>query len=223
MPHSQSIAYPYNIKFSWGGTLAEGLEIWSCGLSLAINPDPGVLFPQWTNFKTNFSGYVSAVETFITTNDANVPTGVQLGWVKGALIDTDGTYLDEPIEAPATGSGTESGGYLPQGALVYTLVSSRWKDPGRYNRFYLPTAAPTGASGWRLSETQAQDAADAGAAFVDSLNLIGGTGFPTVSVLSPAGSGWSLPVEEVRVGRIIDTQRRRRNAIAEDYQTSPIA
>lgn len=214
-------AYPF-IKFSWGGTLADGLEIWSCGLSMVIDPLPGSPFPQWDTFKSNFASYVSAVETFITTADANVPTGVQLGWVKGALIDTDGTYMDEPVESPATASGTQSGGYLPQGALVYTLVSARWKDPGRYNRFYLPTAAPTGTTAWRLSEIEAQDAADAGAAFIDSLNLIGGTGFPVVSVLSPAGSGWSYAVEEVRVGRIIDTQRRRRNAIAEDYHTSPV-
>ena len=215
-------AYPY-IKFSWGGTLADGLEIWSCGLSLFIGSDPGQVFSQWNTFKSNFSGYVSAVEAFITEPDANVPTGVQLGWVKGALIDTDGTYMDEPIESPATASGTQTGGYLPQGALVYTLVSDRWKDPGRYNRFYLPTAAPTGATAWRLSENNAQDAADAGAVFINALNAVSGNPLPSVDVLSPAGSGWTHVVEEVRVGRLIDTQRRRRNAISEDYQTAPVA
>lgn len=211
-----------HVKLSFGGTLADGLEIWSCGLALQFISSPGGELATFNSWQSDFPAYVTAIEDFVSRADSKVPTGVQLTWVKAALIDTDGTYMTEPIEAPATASGGESGGYLPQGALVYTLVSSRWKDPGRYNRFYLPTAAPTGATGWRLLENEAEDAAASAKLFIETLNTISTTTDTIVSVVSPVGTGWGLTVQEVRVGRLIDTQRRRRNAIQEDYKTELI-
>lgn len=210
------------IKLSFGGTMADGLEIWSCGLSLSFQITPPSYTAEFTAWQEDFGSYVSAVENFVSRADSKVPTGVQLTWVKAALIGTDGTYLMEPIEAPATANGGETGGYIPQGALVYTLVSSRWKDPGRYNRFYLPTAVPTGTTGWRLTTNEANDAAASAKLFIETLNAIGTLTNSTTVVASPVGSGWALDVQEVRVGRLIDTQRRRRNAIAEDYSSETI-
>lgn len=208
------------IKFSFGGSLADGLEIWSCGLTMDFVGGEGYEMDLFTDWQEDFDLFVTAVENFISEPDARVPTGVQLTWVKAALVGTDGAYLMEPVEAPASASGGDAGGYLPQGALVYTLVSSRWKDPGRYNRFYLPTSTPTSTTGWRLTEAQADDAAGACHAFLDALDGLGSVA-SLVVVASPVGAGHNNSVEEIRVGRLIDTQRRRRNAIAEDYSVVP--
>ena len=207
------------IKLSFGGTLADGLEIWSCGLTMDVVDVPGNEMANFLLWQEDFPAYVTIIENFVSNPDARVPTGVNLTWVKAALVDTDGAYMMEPIEAPASASGGDAGGYLPQGALVYTLVSDRWKDPGRYNRFYLPTSTPTSTTGWRLTEAQALDAAEACKSFIEQLDITGTQASSIVVVASPVGSGHMRGVYDIRVGRLIDTQRRRRNAIAEDYQT----
>lgn len=210
------------IKLSFGGTMADGLEIWSCGLTMAWIQEPTNYPVGFQDWQQDFPAYVAAIESFVSNPDSRVPSGVQLTWVKAALIDVDGSYMTAPIESPAVAVGGDSGGYIPQGALVYTLVSLKWKDPGRYNRFYLPTSVPTASTGWRLTEAQADAAAAACGLFINALDTIGNNSSTTPVVASPVGTGTTIIISEVRVGRLIDTQRRRRNAIAEDYSTVPI-
>jgi hypothetical protein len=59
------------------------------------------------------------------------------------------------------------------------------------------------------------------AAFKTLLNAIGSSGVGTPAVFSQGGKNGAAPVTETvtgcRVGRVMDTQRRRRNKIVESY------
>jgi hypothetical protein len=55
------------------------------------------------------------------------------------------------------------------------------------------------------------------------IGAINGAGAGPVSVGSSLGAGSLLPVNGIRLGKVVDTQRRRRNAIAEEYVSAPLA
>lgn len=221
---------PYTERFyklSFGGSLAGGEEIWTTSISLNDGyygelPETslaiaGALLPN----------YATEISNFMLDSRARIPRDAKLGWVKIALIGTDGKYMLAPMEIPTTGQGEDTGGYVPQAALVFTSVSDRWKDPGRYNRNYFPTAAPDGLDSYNLTVNQAQDAADAFAEFLVAIDdvsfeVASGTNRLTPFVISSAGAGSSQQITSVRVGRVLDTQRRRRNSLAEDYQSTTV-
>lgn len=214
------------VRLTFGGTLADDQEIWSCNLHIANTGET-------THTPTEFFDLVSAVlpdlgselETYVSSTNALVPSGVKLNYVKIALIGTDGLYMGAPYEIPLDAIGHASGGYLPQGALTNTMYSSKYKDPGKYNRFYLPIAAPTGAGEYKLSSGLQSAYAENLWGFVTALNdaLIDAPDsfIGTVSVISNSSTGYSAPVVGVMVGQIIDTQRRRRNKLNEVYERFP--
>lgn len=209
------------IRLSFGGTLADQNEIWSCNVHLVdATPvsDPEAWFLGLNSFITEYGDEVSS---FVSNPNALVPSGVNLGWVKMALIGTDGKYMLEPIEEQRNTNGANAFSYLPQGALVNTLMSDVWKDPGRYNRFYLPCTLTGAAGAYQLSGTQQNNYADALRDFVEGLNAVDTSGVGTdntvVGVVSNTRSGSTRGVIGVRVGRVIDTQRRRRNSLTEAY------
>lgn len=215
-----------HLKISFGGTLATGQEEWACSIhvgSVAYDMQPENAFRVATDRITDVAG---SIETFFKSTAANVPDDVKLRWVKMALIGTDGKYMGPAVEIPMNAAGISPSAYIPQSALVYTLDSGKWKDPGKYNRFYLPRAIGISSANWRLSTDAANAAANGVKTLIEAINddlTFGGPGSDQyVSVVSNAGSGYDNPVLAVRVGRIIDTQRRRRNQLPEDYSTAEV-
>lgn len=209
------------IKMTFGGSLASGNDIWSCGLSIA----------EYTTFSFNFPGFFdvvvdriddlgTVVEAFIAKVSTNVPTNATLDWLKLAPIGTDGKYLGPAAEIELDGNGGKSGAYVPQAAMVVTLDSNKWKDPGKYNRFYLPFGSNTGGD-WSLEPGEQVNMLLNCVDFIDELNgVLLNTGVDTngrISVASATGDGTIMSVQRVRLGRIIDTQRRRRNSLPEQY------
>lgn len=213
-------------KISFGGRLANNEEIWSCGLSLITYKGNSTDNVLWTEFESKMAAVVTEVEDYISHQNTFVPKGVKLEWVKAARIGTDGKYVSEPYILPASAEGYYADNYVPQATFVNTLVSNQWRNPGKYNRFYLPGFLPGGGGIYKLSPTDNQAYVTALKSFIEGLNSAV-SGLPNLSslyvgVVSNVGSGQSNEVIEVRVGNIIDTQRRRRNALVEDYKTADI-
>ena len=223
------MAFPTNyVKMTWGGTLAAGQDIWSCGLYLDaglgnINP---IDEAQWAAIGEVLPTYAAAVRQLHTDADTRIPNGVLLEWVKLAYLDVNGSYKAEAHEyiypTPVGGGGGTA--YVPQVACVVTLVSEKYKDPGKYNRFYLPAAAPTNTGVYKMTATQTAAVAASAAAFIEALDATysgetGGTtwGGNIVPVVASKSYNQIMPVVSLRVGDVLDTQRRRRNKIYENY------
>lgn len=208
------------IKLTFGGRLADGEEIWSCGIHLdgiGVN-----VSEQTVNDITEaeWDDVVEAVQTYITASETNVPSAVTLNWVKMAAIGTNGRYLGGPREWNSeTGvNGGASVAYIPQISYVVTLVADKFKDPGKYNRYYVPCGLPQGTGTYKMTGPIAGQRAQSAATFINALNgvLSASNADLEVSVVSERVSSY-LPVETVQVGTLYDTQRRRRNGLYEDY------
>lgn len=211
------------IKLTFGGTLAGGGDIWSCGFSLGTDTDATI--ESITEDLPSVGGIIGTlIQSWFSNSGNHVPSDVKLVSVKAAAINTDGKQTTPAWEAEFLASGGTNFPYLPQGATVRTLVSSKFKDPGKYNRFYLPVAIDNTFETWKISNGVATSMATLTAQLIDDINTSLAEAGPfnntyEVCVVSNKGTGYQYPVASVRVGNIVDTQRRRRNALTETYQS----
>ena len=219
------MAYPYDfIKFTFGGQLAGNNEIWTCGFHIG-NSDTDVTAGQFLAFEDDLAALGALVRAYITDTDMRIPSGASVQWIKLALIGKDGKYVREPLEyiLPTAGSGGSTSGYVPQASTVVTLVSAKFKDPGKYNRFYLPAAAPNTPGAYRLTAGQIAAMSARSAEFLADVNAITFAIDPLLSIeVVSQNVNMYYSAYAARVGDVLDTQRRRRNKIAENYSDSSI-
>lgn len=211
------------IKVTHGGRLQGTDEIYTIGYYYAAlgSEDTTTVFNELTEAD------VEDIHTTFTTEwnnpDNRVPSKWELEWTKVALIAPNGKYVENSASKEFIGlpiGGGFTGAYAPQLACVVTIISDKPRDPGRYNRFYLPTAAISTAD-WEMTETVRSNIANNFADYFISLNdFFSGFGVPspvTLVVASAKGTGWSKQAVNLRVGGVVDTQRRRRNKLTENY------
>lgn len=214
------------VSLTFGGTTAAEEDIWTCGIKLDGAPMASDPHSTYDQVVAKIAALGGLLEDFVSDQYTFMPKGVKLKWCKLALIGTDGKYVKAPAEIQLNAEGFYADNYVPQATFVNTLVSGEWKDPGKYNRFYLPGFIPGGGGAFRLNPTDAQHYADALSVLVTALNAeledINPSAPVRVNVLTNSGTGNSNPVEQVRIGNVIDTQRRRRNKIVETYYTTPV-
>jgi hypothetical protein len=182
-------------------------------------------YEQWT-FRLNFERFnesspsgaavTSAAVTAFTNQIApRARAHVRLTEVKFATIGADGKYTEDPFIAAVNVPGTSTAGALspPQVALAVSL-NTPTRGPMGKGRFYIPAPATTiDPNTGLISVVDAQWFADGAAAFLTAMNAIPGLG--NVGIASTKGLFSS--VNSVRVGRVLDTIRSRRNAISEAY------
>lgn len=182
-------------------------EIWQTGLRLAGTAVPTEA--QLQALADAFSDNIWPTSTF-------PPSTHRFLGVKWAPIQTNGLYppdavsLEHFLEAPIP--GTAGTGY-PQIAIVLSLRTTRARGYASNGRMYIPSALPIG-SGGQIPEADAINVSLAAAQFISDVDAVG-LGQPVV--MSKVGAGVTAPITGVRVGRVMDTQRRRRNAIPEEY------
>lgn len=222
------------IKLTFGGQLAAGQDEWNCGINLSISND-AILPITGTDALEAFEGYGDAINddviqdftNYIEHNDMDVPQGATLDYIKIALIGEDGFYMTGPrIWEVVDVTGGRANAYIPQVSLVMTLQSDKFRDPGKYSRFYLPTCVPSGNNQYRPTKTA--DKANITAALLYTLDKDVVTLARTQRVRPAAVTssdkfdGNYRPIRFVKVGNVFDTQRRRRNKIGETYATTEI-
>lgn len=219
------MAYPYDfIKFTFGGVLAGNNEIWTCGFHIGkATSDVGV--GQFLALEDDLPALGALVRGYITDAAMRIPSGASVQWIKLALIGKDGRYVRQPLEyiLPTAGAGLNTSGYVPQASTVVTLVSAKFKDPGKYNRFYLPAAAPSGNGAYRLTQSQTEAMATRSAKFLGDVHEVIYHEADTLTIKAVSQNVTQYyDVVYARVGDVLDTQRRRRNKIAENYSDTAI-
>jgi hypothetical protein len=145
--------------------------------------------------------------------------------VKCAAVGTNGLYLADPITEPGTTQSGDNTGVPPQNSVVMSMRSTEHLGSANYGRMYLPhTGSPLESGTPRMSVTNAQTLATVMADTVAAWNteLATWPGDPLVVNASKKGSGLNKPVLQVGCGRVIDTQRRRRNQLDEDTQLNAV-
>lgn len=180
-----------------------GHGVESADTALAVAQDAAA---QWLAILTDvdFSGLF---RTDITWSQVNVS---ELGASPSAPVITSAT---EPI---ADGGTLSSEGLPAQCSVVVSLRTATAGSRARGRMYLPPCAAAALSSAGRLDTAELTNLADAMGSYFGAMSAAGHT--PTV--FSGVGGVWTdYVITNIRVGNVIDTQRRRRADLAEVYQT----
>lgn len=202
-----------HLRLTFGGTLGPD-ETWTTGLRFRIPTVPG---------ETDLEDVGLRFYEFLTDTGVQMCQYVRLTWAKLAVVGTDGRYpedveavLWEP-ESPLGGTGGVN--MPPQVTLAVTLETGTQRGRAARGRMYLPPTSLLPEATGMLTVTQATNVATAAASFMEDVtDLMGGPAL----VMSNIGAGTSRSINAVSVGRVLDTQRRRRRSILEERISVPM-
>nr|CRY96478.1 hypothetical protein [uncultured prokaryote] len=212
------------IKVVASGILFGGAEIFSTSWSLA---DPDLSNDAEQPSDGVVDNIALAVTEWFSSPQAHIQNWSRLLSVKVNLVGVDGLYLDkeQTIERAYLDEQVFGGAdneLLPsQCSVAISMRSNRVRGPGAFGRFYPPLNAGRVEPDGRLPIILVQEHADSAALFLDKLNLAAGGVLKVVNA-SQVGSGTFQRVTRVGVGRVVDTIRKRRSALDEDYQYSDV-
>jgi hypothetical protein len=213
------------------GTSFGGAEEWSTGFYIGNESADADLPTQQLADDIR-----TAWQTYFVTSSSYFANTFTSTLVKCSSMGTDGkSSAEDTIYSTFTGnaSGARTENFPPQVALVATLVSAKARGVGAKGRMYLPgVVAPVDGTGHINGTTQAGILANLDT-FLTAVNA--STATSNVIVLASQGSlnpdgtpkvGGSAPITKavtaIRLGNVYDTQRRRRNGLAEAYQSSTL-
>lgn len=151
----------------------------------------------------------------------------KLTTIKINEIGADGKYTQADTVAhdfvPGLGGNVQGNPAPPQVALAVSLRTARRRGAGAFGRFYLPLPNimwnyDTGV----MDGTLAQSFADAAGTMIVAIQNALGAQCIVASQGGAAGSipAAHVPVTGVEVGRVYDTQRRRRESLKESHVPS---
>jgi len=219
------------LKLTWGFLVNGTDEVAATSLDYTTAPGwTGAVAALGEIQETNLEDLVGQYVTFMANSTAiQWATYSHLHSFKVAAIGTDGHYLTDPKvwEAADAGNGGDSGQVVPQASVVLSLRSGFTLGGGNYGRMFLPhTMLPLESNSPRSSMANAEEAAEDAVSFVNGVTAE--VNSATTATLFPAimsqATGLSFKgVTEISVGRVTDTQRRRRNRLDEGYATLPLA
>lgn len=229
MPYTPGNFSIPHVQIQWGGKLPGGEE-WSCSLRCAAQVTGDVIAPvppqfeiaQWTA-----GSLKNAVLAFHTRPTSRIAPFVRLSFVKANRIGEDGLYMDQTTneyvfaDVPAAGLGNAS---LPnQCTIAVSTTTGFSRGPAHRGRFYLPTPSVTlDPNTGLVPEGEVDVLRGSVKTFLEDIAdvpLIDSPVSLTPMVMSrKAGAAAHRKITGVEIGRVIDTQRRRRKSLVENYR-----
>ena len=200
-------------RLVFSGTLYT-TEQWSCGLTLAH-----VGLGDGTQPSSVSAPIIAAAETFF--GKSFIGPDAALTTIKYNMIDVHGKYADTTLSTrwdastPLPGGGTVHA--WPQISLAVSLMTAHARGLAHTGRFYLPEFVAATDSSGRITEGQAEAIAADVTTFLNAVN--DDNSDYRVAIVSQVAAGAQNNVTHVRVGRVVDTIRSRRNKLVEDYYT----
>lgn len=217
-----------NLKVTFGGRIYGDQDIWNCGLTVgAENFDF-----KWSTIDPSDMGtgtIATAIKSWFARQDTGIGPDAKLEWVKFAIIGTDGKYAtggdgyeyNETLDfAGISGGGSPYGSLpvAPQLTVALTMETNVRRGAGRFGRIYPPlTGNPSSIGLDSFPVAKAQSFKTLISEINEEFSTIFDLNEYGVIVASNVGEGKNARVTSVKVGQVIDTQRRRRNNIPENY------
>jgi hypothetical protein len=214
------------VHITLSGTMFGGNEEWATGFyvgKMSADAAPPT--------QTYIDGVRDAWQTFFTTAANGISNYYTFTQAKATLLATDGkkdvgTDVQVAYPAAAVYGGGSGAPFPPQIALVATLIAGSGKGLAGKGRMYLPGVRFNLDANGYISNSDALAVATNLRLFVNAVNgLTAGSGNVVINASQGNASllginARNLPVNGIRVGNVFDTQRRRRNGLAESYQVS---
>lgn len=222
------MAYVPHVLIAFGGTLPARTaadEIWSCTIRAfpGATGGPANMGGAGVDYGAYATALAPALKAWFTGGTVNpVSTQCNLTYVKVNPIGPDGKYSDDDASNTVAISGAN--GQSSLAGISFTCLATSWgsdklRGPASRGRMYLPTyaGAPAGtavATTSHRANVLSYSLALVSAIRTPTAGLNGGQMTP--ALVSPIGGAWSY-IRTARVGDVWDTQRRRKNAVAEQY------
>ena len=174
-----------------------------------------------TAFQTFFTTAANAFNGNYRFLAAKISSVNTLGMVDGATTQ----FYNLPTPAQGAGSGVS---FPPQISVVATLATVRTRGHGSKGRMYLPGISAGPDSTGHIASATVTSLTNTLKTCLDSINahadVPGEIVLNSAQVTTPvARDAIMLPITNIRIGNVYDTQRRRRNALAESYTTAVLA
>lgn len=208
-------------RVTLSGTMFDGGEIWSTGFFLGQEGSDAA-----DGSDAMATAILAAWETFFEHANSSIASTYKTTQCKVAKIDTSGHTVDDKVFYAYPGSTIQGASVNsplpPQCTVVVTLLSDRPRGKASKGRMYLPGWANNLQGNGKMSGLHVGQLADNMKTFFDALT--GHIDIPDQLILAAKGTG-AFPaltaqndyVETIKVGDVIDTQRRRRNDLNETY------
>jgi hypothetical protein len=209
-------------RVTLSGTMFGGAEQWSTGFFLGqenagaadgSTAAATAILDAWRVFFESSTSYVSL--QYVTTQ------------CKIAKIDANGNTVSDQVyyAYPATTLDGQQGTnpHPPQCTVALTLQSDRPRGLASKGRMYLPGISAAIGSNGKISTANRDTIALNMKTFFDSIHA--SIDVPNQLILAAKGTG-PFPaltaqndyVETIKMGDVVDTQRRRRNGLVESYK-----
>lgn len=199
-----------------------GGERWSCSLALS-----GQNTAYGSDDVTAFAPQAMARwSTMVSAGESLLSTGVTLQRVDVRVITVAGTTEYLASSAPLAVVAGQGPPILPnQCAIVASLRTDTAGAKGR-GRFFLPCLQADVEANGRISAGKRSGLVTKVGALLNGLVADANGTFQAAPVAlvvaSKVGAGINSRVTAARIGDVIDTQRRRRDALVEAYASIPI-
>lgn len=210
------------VKVTAFGNLS-GVDIfnWSLNLSTLLPADSAAAAALLMDNEGVRTQIVNLIRNQHSSTAGSAPIALLEG-VKFAWIGEDGKYVEDAITAnfvPVAGGFTEDSTPTAfTGAAISLTGFIARNDAGR-GRYYPPSNAYANSDGFYIGSARQTQLAESHAALISDINaaLIEASSGLRVHIMSEKGSGASQEVQSVRVGSVLDVQRRRKNRAYETY------
>lgn len=218
----------YNENFAllrFGGTAWAGIESWSCGLKLKHLGGDEVGAMQ-DEAKATIDEVRTLTIAYLARATSKFHFETKLNWIKLNVIDAStGKYAfpHDPVYVEGLTQGGNGGAGIPQVALCVTMRGDFERGTAAFGRWFIPASYAALETDGQLTTAFAQECASSACAYLAGLATIDSGLGPDAWAPWLYGSGESgnrdSAVRQVQVGKVYDTQRRRRENLLEDYVT----
>lgn len=212
------VAGPFDqahLYLQWGGKLP-GNEQWSCGLR--IKSLSGAIATP-TDQNAMITGMKTAIQAFHVRAGSFIGSSALLSFVKLNTITTAGVYgvdtTTQQVVADVAGGGGST--IIPnQVALAVTTETGFSRGAAHRGRFYLPMPSMAVQSDGTILSADATSVKTSCGTLLTALNAVNAN-FKVAIFSRKSGAPANRQVTGFSVGRVLDTQRRRRRSLAELY------
>jgi hypothetical protein len=209
---------PYSaphVYVQWGGKLP-GSESWSCGFRMW--KQAGTTEAELTPLMATIS---VALQAYHTSTTAYISGAAKLSFLKVNYIGLTGQYVfqttNEQVYQDIPGGGGATAPYPNQVALAISLMTGYTRGPAHRGRFFMPLPMFALGTDGVISDSDRDYARGAAEAFRVAVNN-NSTGHVMAVMSRKQGAANHRVVTGIQVGRVLDTQRRRRRSLVEDHQ-----
>lgn len=198
----------------WGGKLP-GNETWSCSMRMALTGGAVVIDDA------KLTAAANAITAYHQNAASFISVFAKLSFVKLNAVDVDGHYVTNPtnekILADLGGGSAQAAPSFPnQVAWAVTLTTGFSRGLAHKGRFYNPLPIPAVGVDGLTTAGNATSVKNTATTLLGALNAID-PGLQVAVFSRKAGAPTHRLVTGIQVGRALDTQRRRRRKLMENY------